>query len=287
MKKLFPVILSMLIFSPLSYSAANNEVVIALKPDKNPDAMVAERKDLENFFSEQLKMKAKVIVPMSGAVIQEGLANGTIDLAYVSGMEMIKADKIADLLLATKIKGKTSYESYWVTLKEKNYASIKDLKGKPVSFASRTSTSGYLIPVFDLVTKNLLQKGKNPEEFFGKGNVNFGTGYVSAIERVLSGEVEAAAVSDYVILGDKHLTTEQKAKLKVLQAQGPVPSHLLAVRKNLDAKTKKDLEKALLSLNQNPALRDRLFTAELTSTTKEKQLANLREALKSTGISLE
>jgi phosphonate transport system substrate-binding protein len=285
MKRLLFCALSLFVFPIFAFSSEINEIVIALKPDKNPDAMVAERKDLEKYFSEKLNMKAKVIVPMSGAVIQEGLANGTIDLAYVSGMEMIKADKVAELLLTTKILGKTSYESYWVTLKEKSYSSVKDLKGKPVSFASRTSTSGYLIPVYDLVKKDLLPKGGNPEEFFGKGNVNFGTGYVSAIERVLSGEVEAAAVSDYVILRDKHLTPEQKSKLKILQAQGPVPSHILAVRKNLDAKSKKNLEKALLSLNPN--LRDRLFTAELADTTKEKQLAKLVEALQLTGISPE
>ncbi len=275
-----------LAFPLLSY-AAPSEVVIALKPDKNPDAMVAERKDLEKYFSEKLKMKTKVIVPMSGAVIQEGLTNGTIDLAYVSGMEMIKADSVADLLLATKIKGKTSYESYWVTLKEKPYKSIAELKGKPIAFASRTSTSGYLIPVHDLVKRNLLTANANPESFFGKGNVSFGTGYVSAIEKVLNGQAEAAAVSDYVILGDKHLTPEQKSKLVVLQAQGPVPSHILAVRKNLDEKTKIQLKEVLLSLNSNTSLRDRLFTAELAATTKEQQLQNLKDALKKTGIQFE
>ncbi len=268
-------------------AATNNEVVIALKPDKNPDAMLAERNDLEKFFSEQLKLKAKVIIPMSGAVIQEGLSNGTIDLAYVSGMELIKADKVADLLLATKIKGKTSYESYWVVAKDKNYKSIADLKGKPVAFASRTSTSGFLIPVYDLVNKKLLKANANPEDFFGKGNVSFGTGYVSAIEKVLNGQAEAAAVSDYVILGDKHLSKEKKAKLVVLQAQGPVPSHMLAVRKKLDDKTKDQLRQALLALNSNEGLRDRLFTAELTTTTKEAQLDSLRDALKKTGIKLE
>jgi phosphonate transport system substrate-binding protein len=278
---------ALFLFTTLAHAASPNEVVIALKPDKNPDAMLAERNDLEKFFSEKLKMKAKVIIPMSGAVIQEGLANGTIDLAYVSGMELIKADKVADLLLATKIKGKTSYESYWVVAKGKDYKTIADLKDKPVAFASRTSTSGFLIPVYDLVNKKLLKANANPETFFGKGNVSFGTGYVSAIEKVLNGQAEAAAVSDYVILGDKHLSQEQKEKLVVLQAQGPVPSHMLALRKKLDEKTKEEFRLALLELNKNEVLRDRLFTAELTTTTKEAQLASLRDALQKTGITLE
>src|SRR5690606_10720498 len=156
-------------------------------------------------------------------------------LAYVSGLEMVQAEKsgAAELLLAVEIDGKNSYESYWITLKEKPYKSAADLKGKPVAFASRTSTSGYLIPVYDLVKKKLLAKKDNPEACIGMGNVAFGTGYVSAIERVLSGQAEAAAVSDYVIKGDMHLSAEQKSKLRVLAAQGRVPTHILAVRRDL------------------------------------------------------
>jgi phosphonate transport system substrate-binding protein len=137
---------------------AKSNLVIALKPDKNPEAMVAERKDLEKFFSEKAKVPVRVIVPMSGAVIQEGLINGTIDLAFISGMEMIKAERerAGELLLATEIEGKTSYESYWVTLKDKKYKSIHELKGKTVAFSSRTSTSGFLVPLYSLVKQGLI-----------------------------------------------------------------------------------------------------------------------------------
>ena len=56
----------------------------------------------------------------------------------------------------------------------------------------------------------------------------YGTGYVSAVEKVLSGEVEAAAVSDYVYRGDnKYLDDTQKERLRVFQEQGPVPAHAL------------------------------------------------------------
>lgn len=281
------ILLIMLLFS-FSAQAEEATIVIALKPDKNPEAMISERKDLEKFFAEKANLPVKVIVPMSGAVIQEGLINGTIDLAYVSGMEMIKAEKesAADLLLATEIEGKTSYSSYWVTLKEKDYESVKALKGKPIAFASRTSTSGFLIPVYDLVKKGLLKEKAKPEDFFGAGNVTFGTGYVSAIERVLNGQAEAAAVSDYVIKGDKHLSSEQKAKLRILGTQGPVPTHILAVRRGLKIADRKKLEAALLSLNDQPALRDRLFTARLVKVDSKKQLSSLKEALKLTGVAL-
>ena len=45
------------------------ELVVALKPDKNPDAMLAEQRALEGFLGERLGGKVRVIVPLSTAVI--------------------------------------------------------------------------------------------------------------------------------------------------------------------------------------------------------------------------
>lgn len=172
-----------------------------------------------------------------------------------------------------------------MTLKEKPYNSIADLQSKPIAFASRTSTSGYLIPHWDLIKKGLLPPKTDPEEFFGKGNVQYGSGYVSAIERVLNGEAEAAAVSYYVLDQDKHLSKEQRDKLRKLAEQGPVPSHVFAVRSALSEQDRQLLKNALLSMNSpaNQQLRDKLFTSKLIEVDESTHLAPVREALVLTG----
>ncbi|MGB9277926.1 MAG: PhnD/SsuA/transferrin family substrate-binding protein, partial [Terrimicrobiaceae bacterium] len=73
--------------SPISLS----KVVVALKPDKDPDAMIAERAQLSQYLSKQLGKPVEVIVPLSSAVILEGLGNGTIDLAYLAATDMLNA----------------------------------------------------------------------------------------------------------------------------------------------------------------------------------------------------
>jgi phosphonate transport system substrate-binding protein len=263
---------------------ANNKAaqkfVIALKPDKNPDQMMQERASLEKYLSEKTGRPAEIIIPLSAAVINEGFANGTIDLGYLSATDLINA-KDAELLLVGEINGKTTYQSYWLALKDKPYAKVEDLRGKPVAFASKTSTSGFIIPLWDLRRKNLVSEKVDPEEFFGKGNVFYGTGYVSAVERVLNGEAEAAAVSYYVLDEDKHLSAEQRARLKKVAEQGDVPTHIIAVRRSLPDAEKQNLKKALLSLNDggNQNMRDKLFTSKLVETDQEKHLAPMREAL--------
>ena len=251
--------------------AADDKIVVALKPDKDPEKMLSERTVLADFLSKKLGQPAEVIVPLSSAVIIEGLANGTIDLGYLSATDMLNARKAkaGSLLLAGEIDGKTSYTSYWVTLKEKPYKDITELKGRPVAFASRTSTSGYLIPMRDLSQRGLLS----------------GSGDVSAIERVFAGEAEAAAVSYYVLDQDKHLNAEQRAKLRVLQSQGPVPTHVIAVAAALPEDRKAALKAALLSLNDpaSTTLRDQLFTSKLVETDEAAHLAPVEEALKVVG----
>lgn len=260
------------------------KIVVALKPDKNPDQMLQEKRALEAFLSSKLDRPVEVIIPLSSAVILEGLANGTIDLGYLSSTDMVHARSrnVADLLLAGEINGKTYYQSYWLALKDKPYSKVEDLRGKPIAFASKSSTSGFVVPLWDLRRRGLIPENGTAEDFFGKGNVWFGSGYVSAVERVFSGEVEAAAVSDYVLDRDKHLTEAQRAKLKKVTAQGPVPTHVIAVRSSISEAGREQLRAALDNLNQpaNQALRDRLFTSKLVRVDADAHLNSLRDALR-------
>lgn len=262
--------------------AAGNEVVIALKPDKNPEAMMRERESLAAYAERALGRKTRVIIPLSSAVILEGLANGSIDLAYLSAADMLLARErgVAEVLVAGEIGGRTWYSSIWVSLSGAPWQSVEELRGRRVAFASRTSTSGFVVPYWDLVKKGVLQAGDMPEAFFGAGNVRFGAGYVSAVEMVLAGEADAAAVSDYVLGGPHHLTAEQKARLRRVAEQGPVPTHVLAVRRTLEFPLREALRSMLLEMNTAaPALRDQVFTSRLVEVDEDAHLAPIAAAM--------
>lgn len=264
-------------------SPAEDRVVFALKPDKDPDKMLSEQRALEAFLSERIGKPVTVIIPLSGAVILEGFANGTIDIGYISSTEMVQARGrgSAELMLAGEIDGNPYYYSYWVSLKEKPYTSVEDLRGKPIAFSSRSSTSGFVIPFWDLYQRDLIGADAKPEDFFGPQNVWYGIGYVSAIERVLAGDAEAAAVSYYVLDEDRHLTPNQKERLKKVTQQGPVPTHVIAASTRLDADQVARIKAALLEFNeeQNEDLRNKLFTSKLIPVDPEEHLGGISNAL--------
>lgn len=256
--------------------------VVALRPDRNPDAMMEEKVALERFLREQTGRPVEVIIPLSGAVIQEGLANGTVDVAFVSATEAVRAADagVGNILLATEINGRPYYESYWIVLREAPYENVENLRGRPIAFSSRTSTSGMQVPVWDMVRRGLLAPTDRPEAFFGEGNVFYGTGYVSAAQRVLNGQAVAAAVSYYVLDKDKHLSEEERSRLRRLASQGPVPTHVLCVRTSLHPADRIALEAAFRAMNEQAAeLRDRMFTGPLIAVDEETHLAPTREIL--------
>ncbi|MCS6242736.1 MAG: phosphate/phosphite/phosphonate ABC transporter substrate-binding protein [Opitutus sp.] len=267
------------------------KLVVALKPDKNPELMLQEKRALEGFLTREVGRPVEVVIPLSAATILEGLANGSIDLGYLSATDMVNARNrsIARVLLAGEFAdGRTAYDSYWVVKKDSPHRSIADLRGRPVAFASKTSTSGFVIPLLDLRSRGLIGEDGNAEAFFGRGNLYFGVGYVSAIERVLAGDAEAAAVSYYVLDRDKHLSADQRSQLRVLQKQGPVPSHVIAVRASLGDADIALLRSAVLGLNtpEQSVLRDKLFTTRLVPVDEAAHLAPLADGLALAGRAL-
>jgi phosphonate transport system substrate-binding protein len=256
-------------------------VVIALKPQKDPDRMLEDRRRLAAYLQEQLGREADVVVPASTQVIIEGLRGGTIDVAYLSATNMVRNRDAAEILFAEEIAGQTHYESYWVALADADLASVEDLRGRPVAFASRTSTSGFVVPLWHLRERGLIAPDGHPEDFFGEGNVIFGTGYVSAVERVLSGEAVAAAVSNYVLDRGEHLDPATRQRLKIVDRQGPVPTHVLVARTTLPASERAAIKAALAGLNapEHHGVRDAVFVDRLVEVDPDAHLGALPAAL--------
>ena len=257
------------------------KVVIALKANKNPEKMLAEKDALEKYLTAKLKREVEVLIPTDSSVVVESFRNGTLDLGYLSSTDAARNldQETASVLLVHLKNGLANYQSVWLSLKDKPYQSIEELKGQPVAFASRSSTSGYLIPVWNLANKGIVGPQKSLTDFFSL--TIYGTGYVSAVKKVLSGEVEAAAVSDYVFKGDnKYLNDSQKKRLKIIQEQGPVPSHTICARATLRSSDLSILKNALLAMNtENPSLRDQVFNGELIEVNQEQHLRVTQEAI--------
>lgn len=258
-KKFFAVLIFALMFFNAGFisAAGQRKLVIAIQPTSTPQQLESRAKELEVFLEERLKTDVEIFFPTSYAGVIEALRFGHADAAFMGSWPATMARsrakakvvlaEIREVIVDQEKKEAPYYFSYWVVPKDSVYKSLNELKGKKAAFSSQLSSSGYVAPLSKLVDLGFLSRKEgvvDPKEFFGE--VLFAGGYAQAWEALKAGQVDVT-----VIAGDvpEKLYREVLDNTRVLEKQGPIPSHVVVVSKDLDESTKDKLVNALLELN--------------------------------------
>jgi len=161
---------------------------------------------------------------------------------------------------------------------------LEQLRGKRMAFTSRSSGSGFIFPVSELVGLKFVDGPDRLEQFFGK--VTYGDGYSSALQAVLRDQADVAAVSEYALL-PPWITAEEGKKLRVLHAVPNVPAHGIVIDDNVPADMREKLINAFLKLNEpeNSELFRSLYNStKLVKVDHEPHLAIMRTAIERAGL---
>ena len=238
------------------------ELTFAFQPQENPEGMRLDTENFAEFMTDQTGYDVEIFLPTHYSAVVEALRAGNADVAYFSGLPYMMAHEEAgaELLVVEEREGEPFYQSQWYTLEKHDVEELADLEDRPVAFTSPTSTSGYLFPLAEAMEQGLVKKGGSAEEFFG--DVVFSGGYQQALMALVNGQVEAAAASDYAL--QQYLSEEQRDSIRVITEQGPVPTHGLAIRGELDDEIKQNVRDALLKLNdeEHAELLESIYGAE-------------------------
>lgn len=262
----------------------------------------ADSTDLQNkanavaaFLSKDLGMPVQAQVGDDTAAV-EALRANRADVAFLSSRPALKAEQLANsrLYLAevrSNYSGRYTYNSVFVVsknspLKSQNSAkaTLSQLRGKKISFTSPTSGSGFIFPVSELVKQGLVPNRDRLNNFFGQ--VSYGNNYSGALQAVLRGQAEVAAVSEYA-LNPPYITNAEKNQLRVLHKISGVPAHGVAIDDDVPAPMRQRIINSLLKLNQsqnNQILRNLYNSTELVRVDHNSHLAPVRNALRLAGI---
>jgi phosphonate transport system substrate-binding protein len=272
------------LFSPLARAEDPKEIVFIFQKQKDPTKIKSDADKLAGRLSTEVGIPVKAIVPSDYSASVEALVSKKADFAYVSSLPFLLArrDGKATLLVAevrndAAGKARTDYDSIFVVQADSDLKTVEDLfkktKDLRMAFTSPTSTSGYIMPYYRFVKEGLLQKRQDPKTIFQ--SVAFGGGYTQALEQVLAGRADVAAVSDYVMEGpktDTYLKPEQRQKLRVLGRTSGVPTHLVAARDGLSAELKSKMKDALLKIaTDEPELLADVYGASAFKEVDEKE----------------
>jgi phosphonate transport system substrate-binding protein len=251
-------------------------------------------KAVTEFLSKELQQPVEAVFGDDTAAV-EALRANQADVAFLSSRPALKAQQLANarLYLAevrSSYSGGHTYKSIFVVSKDsqlksgKGIGTLSQLKGKKIAFTSPTSGSGFIFPVAELVQQELVPDRDRLTGFFGQ--VAYGGGYDKALQAVLKGQADVAAVSEYT-LGAPYITPAEASTLRVLYSISGVPAHGVSIDDDVPVATRTKLIAAMLKLNQpanNQLLKSLYNSTELVKVDHDKHLAPIQVALQRAGM---
>ncbi|WP_374357092.1 phosphate/phosphite/phosphonate ABC transporter substrate-binding protein, partial [Chitinimonas sp.] len=149
---------------PMHVMAADSKGIVfgLIAPTDEADA-VKKWQPLIDDMAAELKMPVSVIASKDYGVIIKGLADGKIQVAWLGQKAALQAvlesnaEVIAKHVMANGSKG---YSSLLLASKSGPVKSLEDVVGSPgkytLALGKPTSTSGFLVPIYYVITKNKL-----------------------------------------------------------------------------------------------------------------------------------
>lgn len=225
-----------------------------LPSDDDTERRLNEYTELAEFLTVQIGIPVELIRTAGYGPMIEAMRARKIDFA-MSGSSftyMIAHEKAGAEALAIRgtEAGPGIYRAGIVTNSSTGLNSLEDLKAKQselvFAFVDPASTSGHLIP-----RHGLESNGIDPEDF---KQVIFTMSHTNSAMTLLSGKVDAGAISLSLI--DRMLEADrmQEGDLVVLWESEPIPNGPLIARQELPEELKTKIQQAFLAINDDEAL---------------------------------
>lgn len=142
------------------------------------------------YLEEALGVPVELYPASDYAGVMQGLLAGQLEFAGLgsagyAGIVLQDPDAVEPLYTTMQIDGSLGYYSVMYSLADSGIESLADMEGRTLAFADPNSTSGYLVPSFELVE----ELGMPLEEYFAE--TGFGGGHEQAVVAVLQGQYDA------------------------------------------------------------------------------------------------
>ena len=252
LKKL--LILSLLSFAILSVqkNVYAKDFVFTAIPDQDETRLQQRFNKVAVYLSEQLGVTVKYVPVKSYAAAVTAFRNNQVQLAWFGGLSGVKARGLVkgSKALAQGVEDK-QFVTYFIAnsltgLKLSNTFPL-GIKGKTLTFGSKGSTSGRLMPEYH-IRKNF---GASPKEVFSR--VGFSGDHNRTIVLVEAGAYEVGAVNYKVWDSALKLGKIDTGKVSVIWKTPSYPDYQWSVRGDVDNLWGKGftdkIQQALLNMN--------------------------------------
>lgn len=216
-------------------------ISIAFVPSRDTEKVMESAAPIAKAISEAIGREVKVSIPVSYAVVIEGIGGKTVDCAFMPSLAFVLARQhygVNPLLIVMR-KGQKTYRGQIVALAGR-FKSLQDLKAKKFAFTDPSSASGHLF-----AKALLLKNGIDPDKDFKLAM--FAGGHDKVLFAILQGNVDAGATFDDA----RNLLVSRfpdiRDRITVIAYTDPIPNDNVSCGRHLPADLQQKIKMALKS----------------------------------------
>lgn len=225
--------------------------VMVLIPGEDSEKVVQLRDEMAQHMSEAIGIPVTTYRATDYNAAVEAMRTGQAQLAFLGPFAYVTAVERAgaECICVIATDGATGYYSYIVTRADSGIESIEDLEGKTFAFVDPSSASGNVVPSNEIL--NAIDNRISFDELHADGmffkSATFAGSHPSALQAVIQGNVDAAAVSSNTLQNqiDEGLVSEDE--IKVIHQSPLIPGSPLAIQKDLPQELKDKVTEFLLN----------------------------------------
>lgn len=236
--------------STLAYAEEKETFTIAYAPNESTEQSADARNGLASDLGEALGMEVKEIQASDYNAIIEALRTGNADMAYMGPLAVAlaveRADSVPIVMKAPEgDKEQAVYHSVLIARSDNDEInSIQDIKGKSIAFVDPDSTSGNLVPTYEIIkafpddeldTDILHTNG----EFFEA--VSFSGKHQAGLQAVIKGDVDVAPISDQILASEIANGNAKEEDVKIIHTSEAIPAEAMVVSADVDEELKAKL----------------------------------------------
>lgn len=224
---------------------------IAIAAMISPEETINVYQELMDYIAARLGRPVEMKQRRTYQEVNDMLGTGKLDAAILCSGPYVYAKRQygIELLAVPVINGSPTYRSYIIVPQSSTAASLEELHRKRFAFTDPLSTSGYLYPVYALMSQ-----GRHPSTFFAK--TLFTYSHDNSIEAVAEGVVDGAAVDSLIYDYLQGTNPSLVARTRVIHRSPPFGAQPVVVPKNLDQAAKRALRDLFLEMDQDPGGRE-------------------------------
>src|SRR5215813_3846288 len=214
------------LYLALCLYAGDKPLSVGMIPDAGATQVsVQEKEPLKNYLAKQLGHEVNLIIPTNYNATVEALGNGSLDFAYLGGLTYVKARKQYGVIPLVQRSSDLEFHALFITGAGSTIHSLTDLKGKNFVFGDINSTSGHLMPYYEL-----RQAGIDVEKDF---KYRYTGSHPATAKAVESGAADAGALDETVYNSMIAEGKLDRTKVRVFYTSKPFVDYVWVARKDV------------------------------------------------------